>query len=226
MHTLPNLSPAITREVYATLCSLLPPPSPDTPETRAQRADAAMAAVAALYPGDAFEADLAATIVGAGAHARDCMRLAARAAADGTQALRCRAQASSMMRLQQTALRALEQRQDKRERELDKLTPYDEHGRPCYTHRDISVPEPEPAPPASPEPPEPSDQPQPPAFEAMSEAEQYAVLYPDRAARIRAARGLPQPLTFGPPEPELVAAIVHGTSPVLRALDACLAATV
>ena len=53
----------------------------------------------------------------------------------------------------------------------------------------------------------------------MTEAEQYAVMHPDRASRIRAAGGLPQRCDFGPPEPELVQAIVSGTSPVLCALD-------
>ncbi len=56
-------------------------------------------------------------------------------------------------------------------------------------------------------------------FEAMTEAEQYAVTYPDRARRTRAAGGLPQGFNTGPPEPELLAEIVAGTSPILRALD-------
>ncbi len=57
------------------------------------------------------------------------------------------------------------------------------------------------------------------AFDALSEADQYATLYPDRAARIRAAGGLPARLDFGPPAPEIVAALVDGDSPILRALD-------
>jgi hypothetical protein len=39
------------------------------------------------------------------------------------------------------------------------------------------------------------------------------------AARIRAHGGLPVRLDFGPPEPEMVDALVNGTSPILRALD-------
>jgi len=46
-----------------------------------------------------------------------------------------------------------------------------------------------------------------------------AQTYPDRARRIRAAGGLPQGFNAGPPEPELLAEIVAGTSPILRALD-------
>jgi hypothetical protein len=53
----------------------------------------------------------------------------------------------------------------------------------------------------------------------VTEVELYAVMYPERAARIRAAGGLPAKLDFGPPEPELVQAIVHGSSPILLALD-------
>ena len=51
------------------------------------------------------------------------------------------------------------------------------------------------------------------------EADRYAVMYPDRAVRIRAAGGLPADLDFGAREPELVPDIVHGTSPILLALD-------
>jgi hypothetical protein len=59
--------------------------------------------------------------------------------------------------------------------------------------------------------PEPSSEPAPPPqFAELTEAERYVTLYPDRAARIRAAGGLPADLDFGPPEPDLVAAIVNG----------------
>ena len=47
----------------------------------------------------------------------------------------------------------------------------------------------------------------------------YATLYPERAARIRANRGFPANIDFDPPEPEIVAALVNGTSSILRALD-------
>jgi hypothetical protein len=74
-----------------------------------------------------------------------------------------------------------------------------------YWFRDVSVPEPDAA--------------APPPSNQLTEAEQYAILYPDRAARIRANRGLPTRLDFGPPEPHIIEAIVRGTSPILRALD-------
>ena len=74
---------------------------------------------------------------------------------------------------------------------------------------------PTPAPKPEPEPAAPAAAP----FDQLTEAERYAVLYPDRAARIRAAGGLPATPDFGPPEPDLVDEIVHGSSAILRALD-------
>ena len=50
-------------------------------------------------------------------------------------------------------------------------------------------------------------------FSALTEVERYAVLYPYRAARIRANLGLPANLDFGPPEPDIVEALVDGASP-------------
>jgi len=63
--------------------------------------------------------------------------------------------------------------------------------------------------PEAPPPPEPAaatDEPQP---DIAAEAQRYAVIYPVRAARIRAARGLPPDLDFGPPEPALVAELLR-----------------
>src|ERR1700693_2277466 len=48
------------REIYALVCSMLPPSPDDTPDTRAARERGAMDAVTALNPADAFEARLAA----------------------------------------------------------------------------------------------------------------------------------------------------------------------
>ena len=89
-----------------------------------------------------------------------------------------------------------------------------------YWFRDVSVPLPEPAP-AQPEAAVPAPAPAAarPEFSERTEAEQYALIHPRRAARIRAAGGLPTPCDFGPPEPAIVAELVHGTSPILRALD-------
>jgi hypothetical protein len=42
-----------------------------------------------------------------------------------------------------------------------------------------------------------------------ADADLYAVMYPDRVDRIRAAGGLPARLDFGPPEPDIVAALLR-----------------
>ena len=68
-------------------------------------------------------------------------------------------------------------------------------------------------------PPAPLLPPEEPVPDPIAEAEQYAIIYPQHAARIRALGGLPQPLDFGPPAPYLVQAIIAGNSPALRALD-------
>jgi hypothetical protein len=51
-------------------------------------------------------------------------------------------------------------------------------------------------------------------FSNLTEAEQYALLYPARAASIR-AHGGPPPNA----DPGIVEDLVHGTSPILLALD-------
>src|SRR6187455_1015960 len=123
MHTLPNLTPATAREVFATLCGSLPSPVPDTPDSRAAQTDAAMEAVAALHPADAIEAKLAAQVVAADAHAMDALRQAAQATADPAEAHRCRAQAASMMRQMQTGMRVLERRQAVRDKAIAEMQP-------------------------------------------------------------------------------------------------------
>jgi hypothetical protein len=58
-----------------------------------------------------------------------------------------------------------------------------------------------------------------PPRDLAAEADYFAIVYPDRARLIRRYGGLPPDCTFGPPDDELVQAIVTGTSPTLRALD-------
>ncbi|HVC59949.1 MAG TPA: hypothetical protein VND19_06250 [Acetobacteraceae bacterium] len=62
---------------------------------------------------------------------------------------------------------------------------------------------------------EPDDPPRDLAFDA----DRYAVIYPRRARDIRRHGGLPPDCSFGPPDDDLVHAIVTGASPALRALD-------
>jgi hypothetical protein len=58
-----------------------------------------------------------------------------------------------------------------------------------------------------------------------AEADYYAVVYPNRAREMRRYGGLPPNCSYGPPDDELVHAIVTGTSPILRALDLLDSAT-
>jgi hypothetical protein len=226
MQTLPNLPPAIAREVFATLCAALPPPATDTPDVRAARDEAAMAAVVALHPTDPLEAKLAADIVVAEAYAMDSFRLAGEFRNDLAATIKCRAQANTTLRQMRSLLREYRRTQAERNKALTAMHPAAME-RAGYWFHEATVPEP--APPSAPSV---AAEPAPPPnhvateFESLSEAEQYAVLYADRAARIRAAGGLPPRLDFAPPEPEIVEALVNGTSPILRALDRHSAVTV
>ena len=53
----------------------------------------------------------------------------------------------------------------------------------------------------------------------IAAAEEYAVLYPQRAALIRRLGRVPDNVSFGPPEEHLVRALVSSRTPALLALD-------
>jgi hypothetical protein len=112
--TLSYLSPNVARHTLYVLTSLLPAPLTDLPEERAARDQAAIDAVAALKPADAFEAMLAARIVGANAHALDCLRGIGTLGQDSGAAEQCWSRAGLMTRLADAALRILERRQKAR----------------------------------------------------------------------------------------------------------------
>jgi hypothetical protein len=170
-----------------------------------------MDAAAALHPTDAFEAKLAAQIVAADAQVDDCQRLAVQHRNDLAITLRCRAQATSAMREMRALLRDYRRMQAEHDKALNEMHPAAME-RAGYWFKEATVPEP--APPAPQE-----AKPATPSFEQMTEAERYAALHPDRARRIRAAGGMPSDIDFGPPEPDIVDGIVHGTGPILLALD-------
>lgn len=197
----------------------LPPPVDDTPEARVHRDRAAMADVASMLPANGEEARLAARCISADAQATECMRQAHKHRDDIVTFLKCNAQAASMMR-QSNAARSLLARLQaaRRKREADETLrtqdAWTEHAALGLMAAVVDQPAPKPPPPASPPEPEPEDK-----FRQLTEAEQYAVNYPRRAALIRALGGLPEPCNFGPPSPELVHAIVISTSPILLELD-------
>ena len=226
MHTLPNLPNSIAREVFAKLCDSLAPPRADTPEALAARDELAMAAVAALHPTDALDAMLAIDIVLAEACYADAVRQAGEYRGDLAATNRCRAQAATMLRQMRGLLRDYEARQARRDKALAAMHPAAME-RAGYWFRDVSVPLPEPAQAA---PPDPAAAPNPGRneddFSKLTEAEQYALLYPARAASIRAHGGLPPNAGYGPPEPAIIEDLVHGCSPILLALDQGARATV
>jgi hypothetical protein len=214
--------------VVETLRRQMPPPPLDySPEDIARRNRAAIAEVASMLPGNAEEASLAAQYVGAKFYAQDCLGLAGEYRGDPSCYLKCMAQAARTTR-EERGLRMLLQRlqAERRTREADSgatdraaWTEYCAVGLMAEAlGRTPPAVMPEPPPAASPEPEAPVE-PEGPVVDLLADADMYAVIHPRRAARIRALGGLPEPCDFGPPEPELVHAIVTGTSPTLRALD-------
>lgn len=209
-------------QVVHTLRGLLPPPVTDTPEDLARRDNAAIAHVASLLPANADEAHLASQHVAANAYAMDCLRVAREyATADHSFFLRCNAWAVSMMRQSRSARALLLRVQaERRTREADHAAA----DRAAWTEHcaiELMTDALGTAATAEPPPQQPTEEP---VADPIAEAEQYAIIYPQRAARIRVLGGLPQPLDFGPPSPELVHAIITGNSPTLRALDSQAAA--
>jgi hypothetical protein len=238
-HNTLDLTLQLPRDTYwlvvHTLHKSLPPPPSDHPEALARRHRAAIAEVASMLPGNAEEASLAAQYVATKAYAVHCLQAAREHPGDFMCLLKCTAQAARMTR-EERGLRTLLQRlqAERRKRETDPVATnsaaWVEHCAIGLMAREMDLPPPA-APPLDEQPlDEPPDAPpdaavdddaadQAPADAVTSEADLYAIMHPRRAARIRALGGLPQPCDFGPPSPELVHAIVTGTSPTLLALD-------
>jgi hypothetical protein len=208
------LSRATYYQVTHTLRAGLPPPVTETLEDEARRDFAAIAHVASLLPATPDEANLAAQYVAASAQALDCQRLARMHEADSSFMLKCFAQSAGMMRQAKSWRLALLRAQAVREkREADPAArdaaTQTEH-RTLGLMADALVNAPLAAT-AAESPPQPSP---------ITEAERYAVDHRKRAVLIRRFRRLPDKLDCGAMRPEVVHAIVTGTTPILRALDA------
>jgi hypothetical protein len=235
-----------------TLRLTLPPPAEDTPEALRRRDHAAIATIAGLAPANIGEARMAAQFVAASEQWSDCLRVAQLPETKPELAAKCRAQAATMMRAATSAMRALVQMQTAR-RKLetnDVLSARADRTDHIVTHALAAALEPraEPARPAAPAPslspaaagghgaaapaPErnpvpiraplpPAEQPEP---DALTEAEHYAAIYPERAALIRRLGRVPDNVTFGPPDDDIVAALVAANTPTLAALDRASAA--
>ena len=210
---------ATSAVIFAELLKSLPRPAVDTPEGRTARDNVAMDAVCALNPDNAFEARLAANIVAAEHNALDCYRRAAECHDDVKGAMQALAMAASTLRQMRALLREYRRMQAERDEAFAKTHPAAME-RAGYWYREVADPPPPapvPAPAAAPQPvPEPAATGR---FETMTPGEQYAALYPGRVREIRARGGLPERPTYGPPDPEVLEELIHGTSPLLRALD-------
>ncbi len=208
-------------QLVHTLRGLLPPPVTDTQEDLARRDNAAIAHVTSLLPVTADEADLTAHYVAAGACAMDCLRLAREFRGDPTVFLKCSAQASSMMR-EARAFRALLRsvQAERRKLEADSTAAErTEHCAPGLKPDVLGGVQPSAmAEPPAPNPVRTKEKPAGSAADTAAEADQYARSHRKRAALIRTLGRLPDRLACGPLSPELVKAIVTGTSPVLRSL--------
>jgi hypothetical protein len=230
-----------------TLSLSLPPPPDDTPEALALRNTAAIVQVAALCPANAAEATLATQYVAAHAQAMDCLRLTHARETPGHLTLKCNAQAASMMRQSQGAMRMLLRAQAARQArdanaEAASAAAWTEHaaaelmtGKLTHSLPRLEAPSPLPESPGIPagEPPSASlgeiaGEPigetageliSESAGELISAAEAYVALYPQRAALIRRLGRVPDDAQFGPPDEDLVRVLVTGRSPALTALD-------
>jgi hypothetical protein len=158
--------------------------------------------VASLLPANAGEAVLGAQFVAAHAQAMDCLRLARVPGTDTARALQCSAQAASMMRQAQSAMRLLLRGQEARQKieadnvAVDKAAWIEHCAAGLMAQALPGAPPLVMAEPPAPEPPaaEPVQEAEPEA-DPVAEAEEYAVLYPCRAdpparpgARQRAVR--------------------------------------
>lgn len=111
-----RLPPGIHYQLVHTFCEALPAPLSDSPEHLALRNEAAISHVAALQPANIAEAELAALHVIALQQVKSAVRLAEDPATPLPWVVKCRAQAHSMMRQAQGALRALERMQARRQK--------------------------------------------------------------------------------------------------------------
>jgi len=219
------LSKAVYRTIIADLYAGVPPPDLTDPELIAERVHAAIAEIAAMCPVNADEARIAARAVIADAQARECIRHARTLFNDPIRAMKSHAQANHDMRTANAArslLLRVQAVRRKREavqatREQDAWTIHATEGLLLDADGHAA---PAPAPPElAPEPPPPPARDDDDKFARYDAAEQYALMYPRRAAEIRAYGGVPPTATYGPPEPETAQALIASTSPILLQID-------
>jgi len=216
-----HLPRSVYYQVVHDLHRSLPKPADETEDALYHRIHAAIAAVASMLPANAEEATIAARCVGAHAQAMDNLRLARLHPDDTDHVLRCSAQSAAMMRSANSArslLLRVQAARHKREADpavcnqaawtehcaLGLMTNALDEAAPAPT-----APPPEPVPAAQPERDDTSRQ--------LTEAERYALRYPQQAAQIRATGRQPDDCDELPPA--LVQGIITSISPILLKLD-------
>ncbi len=220
------LPKAVYRTVVADLYAYVPPPHLTDPELIAERVHAAIAEIASMCPVNAEEATTAARVVIADAQARECIHDARTLPNDPTPAMKCHAQANHYMRTANAARSLLLRVQAvRRKREAIQATCEQD----AWTIRAAeglllaadgqATAEPPPPPPEPELPPPATTADDDDRFARYDAAEQYAVMYPRRAAEIRAYGGVPPTATYGPPDAETVQALIASTSPILQQID-------
>ena len=122
--THPDISRANFRFYFGLLRRELPePPDGTTPDEQAEFEQKAMDAVLALHPDNDIECRLAVRVVSADAQAGHALGCARRVAADADKLRQCRAQAASMGRQSDSALRSLLRLQAIREKQEAEMHP-------------------------------------------------------------------------------------------------------
>ena len=196
-----------------TFSSTLPEPPNETPEIRHQRMQAAIAAVAGLCPVGLAEARLAARYVAADDHASDCLRLVNQLHDDLPMQLKCRTQSIAMARQSESALRALMRLQAIRLKrdakpETAAAAEWAEHiaTKAMTAAQTAGATESETT----------ANQYEEAAHARhleegeLSDVQLYEAMYPERAALIRRHGGVPANVSFGPPEEDIVQALLAG----------------
>jgi hypothetical protein len=220
-----QLNAAIYRDVVYRLHKELPPPDTSDPELINQMIEAAIADIASMLPANGDEVRIAARTVIADARADECARHARTLSNDFAAAMKCLAQANQFTRTANAARALLNRVQAARRKHEANLANCQQDvwteealiSSMAEAHRATHRSAPPPPPPAAE--PQPVTSPEDDPFAACTEAERFAILHPDRAAGIRAYRGMPPNASYEPPAPALIADILASTSDILQQID-------
>lgn len=211
-----QLPKAVYRTIIADLYAYVPPPGLTDPELIAERIRTAIAEIASMVPVNAEEACIALRVVIADAQAKDCIRHARMHFNDTNIAMKCQAQAAHCERTANAAHSLLLRVQAARhKREAVQKSCEQDAWSIHITESDLLAADGKPVP----APPPPRSTTDDTGGSGHTAAELYAIMYPQRAAAIRACGGMPPDARFDRPTPELLHELVASTSPALDQLD-------